>query len=61
VVGFGINPGVTNYMTVDQAVSAWNRVEASHPTIRGGFVWQIHTDEPQGWVFPNRLGPLIMQ
>ncbi|MBA3468891.1 MAG: hypothetical protein H0T53_04525 [Herpetosiphonaceae bacterium] len=61
VVGFGINPGVTNYMTVEQAISAWNQVEANHPTIRGGFVWQIHTDEPQGWVFPLRLGPLIMQ
>ncbi|HEY1015927.1 MAG TPA: discoidin domain-containing protein [Herpetosiphonaceae bacterium] len=59
VVGFGINPGVANYMTVEQAIDAWNRVEANHPAIRGGFVWQIHTDETQGWVFPTRVGPLI--
>jgi hypothetical protein len=59
VVGFGVNPGVTNYMTIEQAVSTWNRVEANHPTIRGGFVWQIHTDEAQGWVFPQQVGPLI--
>jgi hypothetical protein len=59
VVGFGVNPGVTNYMTIEQAVSTWNRVEANYPTIRGGFVWQIHTDEAQGWVFPQQVGPLI--
>jgi hypothetical protein len=61
VVGFGVNPGVTNYMTIEQAVSTWNRVEAAHPTIRGGFVWQIHTDEVQGWPFPLQVGPLIRQ
>ncbi|HYF65604.1 MAG TPA: hypothetical protein VD886_22440, partial [Herpetosiphonaceae bacterium] len=61
VVGFGVNPGVTNYMTIEQAVSTWNRVEAAHPTIRGGFVWQIHTDEAQGWPFPLQVGPLIRQ
>jgi hypothetical protein len=61
VVGFGINPGVANYMTVQQAMDAWNRVEARHPAVRGGFVWQIHTDETQGWPFPNQVGPLILQ
>jgi hypothetical protein len=59
VVGFGVNPGVTNYMTIEQAVSTWNRVEANYPNIHGGFVWQIHTDEAQGWVFPQQVGPLI--
>lgn len=58
VVGFGVW-NQTNYMTADQAVTAWNLVKAKHPSIRGGFNWQIHTDEANGWAFANRLKPLI--
>ncbi|HEX8609947.1 MAG TPA: glycosyl hydrolase family 18 protein [Telluria sp.] len=58
VVGFGIS-NATNYMSRDQAVSAWNKVKANHPDIRGGFNWEIHTDEAQGWVFANSVAPLI--
>jgi hypothetical protein len=58
VVGFGIS-NATNYMSREQAVSAWNQVKANHPDIRGGFNWQIHTDEEQGWPFANSVAPLI--
>ncbi|MDQ1813055.1 glycosyl hydrolase family 18 protein [Massilia sp. CCM 9210] len=58
VVGFGIS-NAANYMSREQAVSAWNQVKANHPDIRGGFNWQIHTDEEQGWPFANSVAPLI--
>lgn len=58
VVGFGINRA-THYMTPAQAVATWNRVEANHPGIRGGFDWETSTDEEQGWPFANGVGPLI--
>ncbi|HEY0062437.1 MAG TPA: glycosyl hydrolase family 18 protein [Telluria sp.] len=58
VVGFGIN-NATNYMTRDQAITTWKQVKANHPDIRGGFDWQINTDEQQGWPFANGVGPLI--
>lgn len=58
VVGFGIN-NATNYMSRDQAITTWNQVKANHPDIRGGFNWQIHTDEAQGWPFANGVAPLI--
>lgn len=57
-VGFGISEAV-NYMTVGEASTAWNQVKANHPTIRGGFNWQIHTDEEADWRFATTLGPLI--
>lgn len=58
VVGFGIN-NAANYMTRDQAITTWNQVKANHPAIRGGFDWQINTDEDQGWPFANGVAPLI--
>ncbi|MCW7538784.1 glycosyl hydrolase family 18 protein [Aquabacterium sp. A7-Y] len=58
VVGFGVAPAA-NYMTIHQAVEAWNRVKARHPDLRGAFDWQIHTDESQGWPFANTLQPLV--
>ncbi len=58
VVGFGIN-NATNYMSKDQAITTWKQVKANHPDIRGGFDWQINTDEEQGWPFANGVGPLI--
>lgn len=58
VVGFGIWDAV-NYMTVDEAATTWNMVKPAYPAIRGGFNWQIHTDEAAGWRFANRMGPLI--
>ncbi|WP_437581638.1 glycosyl hydrolase family 18 protein [Sorangium sp. So ce887] len=58
VVGFGIwdQP---NYMSVDEAIPTWNQIESNHPTLRGAFDWQIHTDESLGWPFANRVGPLV--
>ena len=58
VVGFGIN-NATNYMSKEQAITTWNQVKANHPEIRGGFDWQINTDEAQGWPFANSVGTLI--
>jgi chitinase len=58
VVGFGIN-NASNYMSKDQAITTWNQVRANHPDIRGGFDWQINTDEEQGWPFANGVAPLI--
>ena len=59
VVGFGINAGVTNYMTRQQAIDTWNQVKANHPSIRGAFDWEIGTDETQGWPFANGVAPLL--
>ena len=59
VVGFGINAGVTNYMTRQQAIDTWNQVKANHPAIRGAFDWEIGTDETQGWPFANGVAPLV--
>ena len=59
VVGFGVNPGVTNYMTIDQATSTWNAVKASYPATLGVFDWQIGTDLAQGWVFAGQMKPLV--
>ena len=58
VVGFGVD-NATNYMTRDQAITTWNQVKANHPDIRGGFNWQINTDENQSWPFANGVAPLI--
>ncbi|AUX26321.1 uncharacterized protein SOCEGT47_068820 [Sorangium cellulosum] len=60
VVGFGIwdQP---NYMSIDEAIPTWNQLERNHPTLRGAFDWQIHTDEGLGWPFANRVGPLVRQ
>lgn len=58
VVGFGIWDE-TNYMSINEAITTWDQVKANHPAIRGGFNWQIHTDETAGWRFATHLGPLI--
>lgn len=58
MVGFGVN-NAANYMSKEQAVTIWNQVKANHPEIRGGFNWQINTDEAQGWPFANAVGTLI--
>ena len=57
-VGFGINTE-KNYMTRDQAISIWRQVKLNHPGIRGGFDWEINTDEQQGWPFANGVAPLM--
>jgi hypothetical protein len=59
VVGFGVNPNQTNYMTIDQAVATWKEIRSKYPTLRGVFDWQIHNDEAQGWVFATEVGPLV--
>jgi chitinase len=59
VVGFGIDAGVTNYMTKDEAISTWNAVEAATPTILGAFDWQINTDLAQGSPFAEGLALVI--
>ena len=43
-----------------QAIDTWNRVEAAHPTIHGGFDWENGTDETQNWPFANGVAPLIL-
>ncbi|WP_437479069.1 glycosyl hydrolase family 18 protein [Sorangium sp. So ce1014] len=58
VVGFGIWDA-EHYMSIDEAIPTWNEVEGNHPTLRGAFDWQIHTDESQGWPFADRIGPLV--
>ena len=59
VVGFGVNPGVRNYMTIDQAVATWKELRNKYPDLRGVFDWQIHKDEALGWAFANNVGPLV--
>ncbi|KYF57991.1 hypothetical protein BE08_43045 [Sorangium cellulosum] len=58
VVGFGI-ADAQHYMSIDEAIPTWNQIERSHPTIRGAFDWEIHSDELGGWSFANRVGPLV--
>ncbi len=57
-VGFGV-ADATNYMTIQEVVQVWNQIRSNHPTIRGAFDWQIHTDEADGWAFGSTLGPLM--
>ncbi len=59
VVGFGVNPGVTNYMSIGQATSTWNAIKAAYPATLGVFDWQIDTDYAQGWPFANQMKPLV--
>jgi hypothetical protein len=47
VVGFGVNPNVPNYMTIDQAVATWKEIKSMHPTLRGVFDWEVRNDEAQ--------------
>jgi chitinase len=56
VVGFGLNPGVRNYSTPTQVEQAWNRIVSAHPTIRGAFLWQDHTDRASNWALPPVSG-----
>ena len=58
VVGFGME-NLPNYSTIDQIKDAWNRIEAAHPTIRGGFLWQHKTDADRSWAFATQVIPLI--
>ncbi|MGE0326669.1 MAG: glycosyl hydrolase family 18 protein [Polyangiaceae bacterium] len=59
-VGFGVSDA-TNYMTIDEVVETWKRIRANHPTIRGAFDWQVHSDEADGWRFGSTLGPLVAE
>ena len=61
VVGFGINPGVANYMTPADAIGIWKQVVAANPAIHGGFDWETNTDQAQGFPFANGVGNLIRQ
>ena len=58
MVGLGIRDQ-PNYMSIDEAITTWNQVEAAHPTLRGAFDWNIHLDEGQGWSFATRLSPPV--
>jgi chitinase len=57
-VGFGVS-SQSNYMTITDAVSTWKALKASHPTLRGAFDWEIHSDEAAGWQFATQMGPLV--
>jgi chitinase len=59
VVGFGVWDNQANYMTIPQAVSAWQAVRAMTPTTRGAFDWQIDVDYGTGWPFALQVGPLV--
>ncbi|MES2205480.1 MAG: glycosyl hydrolase family 18 protein [Pseudomonadota bacterium] len=58
VLGMGVW-NQPNYMTIDDAASAWTQVAAKYPTVRGVFDWQNSTDETQGWSFANRFGKMF--
>ena len=59
VVGFGVNPGFANYMTIDQAASVWTSLRASYPTLLGAYDWKVDTDRAQEWAFAARMAPLV--
>ena len=60
VVGFGVW-NATNYLTIAEAVSSWNVIEANHPGVRGAFNWQIHADYADDWAFARQVGPLVLE
>ncbi len=57
-IGFGIW-NKKNYMTIDDALESWRRINTRHPTLAGAFAWSLPLDEEQGWPFTLRLAPLI--
>ena len=59
VVGFGVNAGVTNYMTQQEASDTWTALVAASPTLLGAFDWQINTDIAQGSPFAEGVALLI--
>ncbi|WP_208455089.1 AbfB domain-containing protein [Burkholderia gladioli] len=59
VVGFSVNPGQTNFMTIGQAVQAWNAVKSAYPGTLGVFDWRTDWDAAQGWVFGQQMKPLV--
>jgi hypothetical protein len=59
VVGFGMEDAA-NYSSIRQIRSAWRAIEKEFPTIRGAFLWQHRTDYDRGWVFADRLTPLVL-
>ena len=58
VVGLGIS-SAANYMSAAEAATTIQLVKGNHPNIRGAFVWQIHSDETQGWPFANVVAPIL--
>lgn len=60
VLGLGVW-NQPNYMTMDDAKSAWNQASAKYPNIRGVFNWQISTDEDAKWIFANQFGDIMQQ
>ena len=59
LVGFSVNPGQTNFMTIGQAVQAWNAVKSAYPGTLGVFDWRTDWDAAQGWVFGQQMKPLV--
>ncbi len=59
VVGFGMEDA-PYYSSIRQIRSAWRAIEKEFPTIRGAFLWQHRTDHDRGWVFADRMAPLVL-
>ena len=59
VFGFGIDPNLNNYETIQVGSSVWQSISARYPAIGGAFDWQINEDLLNGAPFANQLAPLI--
>jgi chitinase len=58
MVGFGLGtaPG---YLTAGACASAWRRLAAAVPGVRGAYCWNTAADEASGWRFAAALGRLV--
>ncbi len=56
---FGEAGGAANYMTPAAINSTYAAVEAAHPSIRGGGLWEIYSDFAQGYPVATTLGPRV--
>ncbi|PPB49734.1 hypothetical protein C4K88_08685 [Arthrobacter pityocampae] len=58
-VGFGLGRAA-DYSTLAAVSGAWRTLQATHPSLRGAYNWDLATDEGMGWPFANEVAPLVM-
>ncbi len=59
-IGVGMMVGdADTYWTVDECITNFNYIKASHPNIRGGYLWEAGRAGTGDWA--NRVAPLLLK
>lgn len=54
------NPGSPTLVSSPAVyLQAYNELKTTYPDLRGGFVWESHLEELQGWPFANTFGKSV--